>query len=490
MRPDPPTDGVFASLRAADDRVVLHERLGAGRTGEVWRATWTVGAGVRVEVAVKRWRDLGSDDAIAALIAEARRLAGVRHPGLVGVRDVVLLGGRPALITDLVPGRDLSAVLADGPLPPRVALDIVAHLADALDAAFYAVDPDGVPLRLVHRDLKPANVRLTPHGSAVLLDLGVARALGEVDGAAGAAGTPRYQPPELWRGGVAHPTQDVFALGVTLGELVGDAAPAPEIAALIASMTSYRPDQRPTARAVAIAARRAAAHVDGPDLRAWALHHVLAEEATGLPGVPRGVRPAWEATLGMDDGPGVTAVIGTPPSTPRTVEPLTTASVADDAPPRRLPWVAGALVGVVAGAVVVWALEPAVPSAPSPSSPPPEIALPAPAPARVPDAEVRIVEAVVQRPDTPFPAPARLPPPAPSARIVVVELSNSPPLAVMLRAEDGVERLPRDAGPGMWTIVLRDGKGETKALEPFALDAGEAVTLACHALKWTCEVLR
>jgi serine/threonine-protein kinase len=152
---------------------------------------------------------------VARFVQERNVLTSLRHPRIVGVRDLVVDGSDLALVMDLLPGPDLRGTLREnGPLAPADAVGHCADIAEALAAAHEA----GV----VHRDVKPENVLLDAAGRARLTDFGIARL---VDGprAAGAArivGTPDYLAPEVVEGCPPTPAVDVYALATVLFELV------------------------------------------------------------------------------------------------------------------------------------------------------------------------------------------------------------------------------------------------------------------------------
>ena len=186
--------------------------IGRGTCGTVWS-----GRGPDGPVALKLLHEeLTADQALVARFVQERNvLTSLRHPRIVGVRDLVVDGNDLALVMDLLPGPDLRAALRqDGPLPPA---DAVGHCADIAEALAAAHEHG-----LVHRDVKPENVLLDAAGRVKLTDFGVARL---VDGprAAGAArivGTPDYLAPEIVEGCPPTPAVDVYALATVLFELV------------------------------------------------------------------------------------------------------------------------------------------------------------------------------------------------------------------------------------------------------------------------------
>lgn len=201
--------------------------LGRGGFGEVYRATMVSAGGLRAEVAVKVLHaevDPNSQ-AVQRLRDEGRMLGAVRHPAVLKVYDLVLLDGRVALVTEYVEGQDLDKCLQGAdPLPPRAVIEVIAKIAEALDAAFTAPGPTGEgQLQLVHRDIKPANIRLGEHGEVKLLDFGIARATNvhrEAKTETNAMlGSYLYMAPERFLEGVdAGPPMDVYGLGLTMFE--------------------------------------------------------------------------------------------------------------------------------------------------------------------------------------------------------------------------------------------------------------------------------
>jgi serine/threonine-protein kinase len=147
---------------------------------------------------------------------EARVLTRLAHPNIPQLIDCGEEAGRPFLVLEWLGGGNLREKLADGPLPPRQAAELLETLAQVV--AF--VHRQG----FLHRDLKPGNVRFTADGTPKLEDFSLACPSpfpadhGEQEGSV--VGTPSYMAPEQARGrrGDLGPATDVYGLGAVLYE--------------------------------------------------------------------------------------------------------------------------------------------------------------------------------------------------------------------------------------------------------------------------------
>ncbi|MFI6673650.1 protein kinase [Kribbella sp. NPDC050470] len=148
----------------------------------------------------------------ARALREARAAAGLDHPGIVTIHDVIDEGGRPWIVMRLLPGQSLDqGVRANGPLSPRGASELGVRLVEALAAAH----AKGV----LHRDVKPQNVMLGGDGRWMLTDFGIASVAGAtrtLTGTGIVTGTLGYIAPERLSGGEPGPAADLWAVGSTL----------------------------------------------------------------------------------------------------------------------------------------------------------------------------------------------------------------------------------------------------------------------------------
>ena len=154
---------------------------------------------------------------------EARVLAGLDHPNIVGLFAVDAEGDHPHLVMEYVDGEPLDAALAArGAFPPLEAARIARDVCLALAAAH----AKGV----IHRDIKPANVMLARSGAVKVLDFGLAKAVSVDDGLSlpgQALGTPHYMAPEQWGDHQVDARADVFSAGATLYHLLTGVLPFP-----------------------------------------------------------------------------------------------------------------------------------------------------------------------------------------------------------------------------------------------------------------------
>lgn len=228
----------------ANGRYKLEHRLGAGGMASVWVAHDTR---LHRRTAVKLLSDvLACDpDYVRRFRREARVVAGLSHPNLVGVYDFGH-DPRPFLIMELIDGGNLGELVNERGGEP---IDAEAIARDLLAALTY-IHGAGV----VHRDVKPANVLIDRQGRFRLTDFGIAQ---PHDGArltqtGNVIGTLRYLAPEIIRGEPASARSDLYALGILLRDCLGEQLPA-RLAALVDDLAQEDPQRRPQSAADALA---------------------------------------------------------------------------------------------------------------------------------------------------------------------------------------------------------------------------------------------
>ncbi|GGR17659.1 serine/threonine protein kinase [Streptomyces cinereoruber] len=216
--------------RLIQGRYRLHEVIGRGGMGEVWRAT---DEALGRRVAVKCLKPLGpqQDPHVRDVVRErfrreARVAAALQHRGITVVHDFGEYEGVLFLVMELLEGRNLSQLLAanaQSPLPVQDLVEITDQVADALAYTH----GQGI----VHRDLKPANIMRLRDGTVKICDFGIAR-LGadmgftsKLTGTGIAMGTPHYMSPEQIGGGEIDHRSDLYSLGCVLYELATGVPP-------------------------------------------------------------------------------------------------------------------------------------------------------------------------------------------------------------------------------------------------------------------------
>ena len=235
----------------------LHERIGAGGMGEVYRARDTK---LQRDVAIKILPPAftANPNRRARFEREARTLASLNHPNIATIHGVEDGDGIHALVMELVDGETIAERLLRGTLPVPEALAVARQIADALDTAHER--------GIVHRDLKPANVKVTSSGLVKVLDFGLAKAVAgddlEPDDADASTvtafatqeglvvGTPAYMSPEQMRGQSVDKRTDIWAFGCLLYEMIAGrpAFARQTISDTIAAILDHDPDWDVAAR--------------------------------------------------------------------------------------------------------------------------------------------------------------------------------------------------------------------------------------------------
>lgn len=314
-------------------RYELERKIGEGGMARVY-----LGRDLRLNrrVAIKVLHEHYASDAtfLQRFHHEAQAAAGLRHPCIVNVYDVGQDGDIHYIVMEYVEGSDLkSLILRNGPLPIEHAVAIAEDVAEGLEAAHR--------LGMVHRDVKPQNILVSPAGEVKITDFGIAKSsLSTALTETGVTfGTADYLSPEQARGLAATPRSDIYALGVTLYEMLtgrlpftGENAVAvamqhvsvdppplrmfnlqipPRLEALVLAALSKNPDERP-----------ASAREFAQMLRAY---RAASQEATI-------VRPAMSRPSPPRSAPGPVAAASAVPAAGRTALPPPRSPLAAQAP--------------------------------------------------------------------------------------------------------------------------------------------------------------
>ncbi len=209
---------------------VLLERLGMGGMSEVdlARRSMSDSAYVRLVVIKRIKADRTTDESFVRMFKdEARITAELCHGNIGRVYDFGREGDEYYLVLEYVPGIDCRQLISElterqQRMPIRIALGILATVLDALDHAHRQRDAVGRPMNVVHRDVNPRNIMLSVRGDVKLIDFGVALATDRLERTRTdhVKGKFSYMAPEQISGEKVDHRADLFAVGLTLHELL------------------------------------------------------------------------------------------------------------------------------------------------------------------------------------------------------------------------------------------------------------------------------
>jgi serine/threonine kinase PknH len=195
----------------------LTRLLGKGGGGVVYEA-YDTGKGRTVALKILAEELSANDTFRTRFQRESQAAAMLQEPHVIPIHDWGEIDGSLYIDMRLVQGQTLLDLIAQGPLTPARAVDIVGQVAAALDAAH----AEG----LVHRDVKPQNIIVTPADFVYLVDFGIAQTKGDprLTTVGTQIGTLNYMAPERFNDKATTPAVDVYSLACVLYEsLTGDA---------------------------------------------------------------------------------------------------------------------------------------------------------------------------------------------------------------------------------------------------------------------------
>ena len=199
-----------AVRKAFDERFTVEALLGRGGMGNVYKARErTLDRYVALKI-VPEHRS-GDEQFIERFRREARIAARLRHPRIVSVHEVGMMGTFPYFSMDYIEGGTLRAVIERrGALAPEDAISIVVEICRAVAHAHSK--------GIIHRDLKPENVMIDTEGDVFVLDFGLARAAEDsaITQPGMIVGTPFYMSPEQLAGHKLDERSDVYSIGLIL----------------------------------------------------------------------------------------------------------------------------------------------------------------------------------------------------------------------------------------------------------------------------------
>jgi tRNA A-37 threonylcarbamoyl transferase component Bud32 len=202
-------------------RYDILEQIGRGGMGVVFKARdKRLGRLVALKQLPENLRD--HPTAVALFHREARAAAALNHPNIVTLYDADEEDGKFFLTMELLEGAPLHRILrSEGPIAPSRCARVGVQVAAGLQYAHKR--------GIVHRDIKTANLFWTRERVVKIMDFGLAKTMEEVRRSTTVlGGTPYYMAPEQAAGESVDPRADLYALGVTLFEMLTGAVPFAE----------------------------------------------------------------------------------------------------------------------------------------------------------------------------------------------------------------------------------------------------------------------
>ncbi len=318
-------------------RYKLDRILGRGGMGVVWLAR---DEELDRDVALKFLPEVVALDAEAVvdLKRETRRNLDLTHAHIVRIHDFVSDKRTAAIAMEYVKGASLAALKLERPGRVFPVAELRPWVEQLLEALHYA----HTKAKVVHRDLKPANLMLTDAGDLKITDFGIATSITDsvsrVSKQAGASGTPVYMSPQQMMGEKAAVTDDIYAVGATLYELLTGKPPFYSGNVIVQVQSKVAPP---------IAERRAELGVEGdPVPPEWeqAIASCLAKDSAERPQSAKELAKRLSAPVSAPTR-----------STPIKTPPAAAASPVTDKRPgkseRAVLWVGLAMVAVAAAAL-------------------------------------------------------------------------------------------------------------------------------------------
>ena len=208
------------TLRAGtylQDRYEILEQIGSGGMSVVYKAKCHK---LNRQVAIKVLKEEFSSDSnfVSKFNMEAQAAAGLSHPNIVSVYDVIDEGKLHYIVMELIEGITLKSYIAKkGRLEVKETIGIAIQVAQGIAAAHEQ--------HIIHRDIKPQNMIISKDGKVKVADFGIARAVSAQTLSSAAMGSVHYISPEQARGGYSDERSDLYSLGITMYEMVTGRVP-------------------------------------------------------------------------------------------------------------------------------------------------------------------------------------------------------------------------------------------------------------------------
>ncbi len=199
------------------NRYEIIKRIGGGGMSEVYKAKCHK---LNRYVAIKVLKEEFGKDAnfVKKFNIEAQAAAGLSHPNIVNIYDVVNENNMHFIVMELIEGITLKDYIASkGMLDIKEAINIALQVAKGLECAHER--------NIVHRDVKPQNIIISVDGTVKVADFGIAKATTEETINAFALGSVHYISPEQAKGAYTDIRSDIYSLGASLYEMISGRVP-------------------------------------------------------------------------------------------------------------------------------------------------------------------------------------------------------------------------------------------------------------------------
>lgn len=202
-----------------NNRYEIHEKVGEGGMSFVYRAV-DLESGNVVAVKVLKQEFCYDEEFIKRFRNEATAAQKLSHPNIVAIYDMGSDDDIQYIVMEYIDGLTLDKLIkAKKKLPWRNTLKITAQILSAVEHAHSH--------KIIHRDIKPLNIMITEEGVVKLTDFGIARAVSSATKSAAndSAGSVHYLSPEQVRGGFVDERSDLYAIGITMYEMITGSVP-------------------------------------------------------------------------------------------------------------------------------------------------------------------------------------------------------------------------------------------------------------------------
>jgi serine/threonine-protein kinase len=191
------------------------EKIGEGGMGVVYKAMHRT---LERPVAIKRLAAhlARNQNMLQRFLKEAKLQAKLSHANVVNIFDLLEMEGEVYLVMEYVSGRSVKELLQD---KGRLSIPEALHVAGGVLAGLAFMHENSI----VHRDIKPSNIIVSNLGQVKVTDFGIARLMEDDSGLTrfgAGVGTLQYMAPEMLKSGEVSFSVDLYALGVTLYEML------------------------------------------------------------------------------------------------------------------------------------------------------------------------------------------------------------------------------------------------------------------------------